>query len=1333
MTNDMKKAVFFIFPLLLYVSNTLCGQPYYFRHYQVENGLSHNSVMSVLQDQQGFLWLGTKDGLNRFDGYSFKVFRYDAEDTGSIGSNFIQTLYEQEGQLWVGTDNGLYKYKAKDEKFILLQQTLNNKVRAICKDQAGNLWFIAGYTLYRYRESKQLLQAYDSNKYFDATSICVTPDGTIWVSTNAGTINRYDAANDSFKKFDIFGQSAPTSSRWIEKIYSTGNQSILAGTQSQGMKVFDIPTATYQDVLPVDCKKSELYVRDFIQSDANEYWLATESGIFIYNLKTGKVTNLEKNYNDPYSISDNAVYSLYKDREGGIWAGTYFGGANYSPKQYTPFEKFFPKAGENAISGNAVREICQDQFGNVWIGTEDAGLNKMNPATGHFTSFQPSKEKNSLAHHNIHGLLAVGQELWIGTFEHGLDVMDIRSGKIIRHYTAGAAPGSLKSNFIYTMLQTHSGDILIGTALGLHRYNRKSDNFTLLSEFPEVFHYTILLEDHTGTIWAGTYRDGIYYYDPNTGKKGYLKHKDDIQNSLISNAVTDIYEDSRENLWFSTEGGLCKFVPQRKQFTRYTTGNGFPSNVIYQVLEDADKKLWISTSKGLVRFDPVSEEVKTFTKAQGLLSDQFNYNSSYKDQQDNLYFGSVNGMIRFNPRQFITNTYIPPICITGFQVYNLELPISKRSSPLTSSLTYTKKITLNHHQSSFSIDFAALSYTAPEMTAYTYKMQGLQEGWIYLKTNRRVYFTELAPGTYTFMVRASNSSGIWNDKVTSLMIEILPPFWASTWAYLIYAAIGMVCCYAGVRHYHHKAERKNKRKIKLLENQKEREIYEAKIEFFTNVAHEIRTPLTLIKGPLEKLINTTTGLPEIKESLTVMEKNTNRLLDLSNQLLDFRKTETKGFSLTFVSANISQLSEDIYSRFKHAAEERNLIFSMDLPEIPVIAYVDPEALTKIISNLLNNAVKYAENKVHIALFSAGAEHNFFVMEIKNDGLLIPAEARENIFTPFFRLKETEDTTGTGIGLPLSRSLAELHKGTLILKDPAKEFNIFVLTLPIHQEHEFNLYEEQPTETPDADHNQEETKGPMKPAILVVEDHKEMLEFVCGELQAEYLVFRAADGKKALEILSKECIQLIVSDVMMKIMDGFELCKQIKSNLEYSHIPVILLTAKNTLQAKIEGLESGADAYMDKPFSPEHLRVQIANLLANRHKIKEYFSSSPLAHIKSMAYSKADEHFLEELHEAINRNITDTDLNVEQLADIMNMSRTTLYRKIKAISDLTPNELINLARLKKAAELLTEGDYKIYEITNMVGYNSQTSFGRNFLKQFGMPPSEYSNQFKRMQT
>jgi ligand-binding sensor domain-containing protein/signal transduction histidine kinase len=1038
------------------------SQSFYFRHYQVENGLSNNAVICSAQDKQGFLWFGTKDGLDRFDGYTFKIFRNDPDDIGSIGSNFIHCLYEDKnGILWVGTENGLYKYNATTESFSLVHTDAIGHIRDIQMDDNGDLWFISAFVLTRYNEATKKLDYFPLHKYFEATSVCIS-SGTVWVSTTKGLLQKYDPAKNSFTAFDLFAHSNRTVNTWIEKLYASNKGTIFVGTSIHGAKLFDIGTSTYKDILTYNPDKTEVFARNFIQATEDECWIGTESGIFIYNMETEQLTNLRKKYNDPYSISDNAVYTFCKDKEGGIWTGTYFGGINYYPKQYNYFKKFFPKSGENSLSGHVAREIHQDKYGNIWIGTENAGLNKLDTATGTFTHFQPTGTRGSISYTNIHGMLVNGDELWIGTFEHGLDVLNIQTGKIIRHYSEGQDPNSLKSNFIYCIYRTPSSEIMLGTTRGAYLYNRQSDNFFLVPGLP-VNWYSSILQDNKGTLWAGTYGNGVNFYNSQTNKSGNFRYNPADKNSISSDRVNSIFEDSDQNLWFATEGGLCKFNPATNDFKRYTTKEGLSTNFILSLLEDEKKNLWISTSKGLVCFNRKTGALKTYTQDNGLLNDQFNFSSAYKDANGRMYFGSVKGLISFDPAAFINNSFIPPVYITGFQIYDKDIMIGKKGSPLQRSVTYTDRIVLDHNQSTFSIDFASLSYTAPGMSEYAYKMEGLDKEWTYLKTNRKAYFTELPPGSYVFKVKASNSSGVWNELETKLSIDILPPWWASPWAYFLYALAGIAIIFYSVRNYHRNVAEKNKRKIEQLEIAKEKEIFQAKIDFFTNVAHEIKTPLTLIKGPLEKVIRKAGDLPEIKDSLKIMDRNTNRLIDLTNQLLDFRQTEIKGFSLSFVRANISELVEDTFISFKPLAEQKNLAFTISLPSDKVYAFIDIEAFNKILTNLLSNAVKYAHSMVHLTLMPLREDDPFFTIEIKNDGFIIPYEMKEKIFEPFFRLKETEKQKGTGIGLALSRSLTQLHKGILDLKQSVGDMNVFSLIMPVHQDHEI-LPEEETEET-----------------------------------------------------------------------------------------------------------------------------------------------------------------------------------------------------------------------------------------------------------------------------
>ncbi len=1037
--------------LLMLIVGFIKSQPYYFTHYQVEHGLSNNAVLCSFQDKNGFMWFGTRDGLNRFDGYTFKTFQSDFNSHSILESNYIRALKEDtKGKIWVGTDQGLYIFDPLIEKFTLFHPDYKDEILDIQEDKNNNIWFINDMKLYKYITGED--SVIHITKNLNISSFSFSPDEQkIWAGTTEGNIIQYSLKGRRLATFSVFKNSSPSADKWIEKILSTHENKLMIGTRKQGIKIFDIKTKTYQDLLQTDLKDEAIFVRDILHHKGNKYWFATESGIIIYDLEDDNYKFIVKERDNNWSLSDNAVYTLCKDAEGAIWAGTYFGGINYYSETNVFFEKFYPRNGANSITGYAVREMVEDQKGNLWIGTEDNGLSKYNPEENIFTNFTPSAKPGSIAHSNIHGLLITGDTLWIGTFEHGLDLMNTNSGKVIKHYNASTKSGSLGNNFIFNILKTRNNQILLATGKGLYEYRSLSKDFFLSDYMPNHIFYTTLFEDDTGTIWAGTWRDGVYYYNPKSGERGKFTHDAANPKSLSSNRVNRVFQDHDKDLWIATEGGLSKLDSSSKEFIHYTTRQGLPSNLILSVLEDQQGFLWISTSKGIVRFDKDTNALKTLSRANGLLSDQFNYNSSYKDSKGNLYFGSVKGMVRFNPSKFPKTHHHVPVYITGLQIHNKEVEINKESSPLDSAITFTHSLSLKHDQSTFSIDFSALSYVAPSMTEYAYKMEGVDKEWIRLKTNRKVYFTNLTPGKYTFKVNTVDVSGNFKGKGAQLFIEVLPPFWASTTAYLAYLTLIILTIYLLIKSYDGQIKERNRRRLANIQHQRERSLYQAKINFFTLIVHEIRTPLTLIKAPLEKAIQNTKPNSKIKKHLGLIEKNTDRLITLSGQLLDFRRVENHSFRLAFKKMNISALIEETYKNFQLSSGRKEQLFSLVIPEKPIYIEVDEEAFVKIISNLLDNATKYGRHIIKVQIEEKRTEGSSCVqITVINDGKIIPKQLRKKIFEPFYRIKEETHKQGTGLGLALSYSLAKLLSGTLELKITEEKFNAFILTLPLIQ-------------------------------------------------------------------------------------------------------------------------------------------------------------------------------------------------------------------------------------------------------------------------------------------
>lgn len=1010
------------------------AQQYYFRDYQVEDGLSHNTVFCVAQDKQGYIWSGTKDGLNRFDGREFKVFREKPGDSAAIGNNFVFTLcVDDNGQLYAGAGNGLYRYLAATESFERVPSPAGQDVNSLRSDKKGNLWYISWGRLYRYDPYKNISENMANGSVPGAlSSININRTGTIWMASAQGAVRKF---GDSLHTWDVWRNSPKSLTRHITHLHSLPDGRLLVGTANQGLKLLDPEKDTYEDLIRYSDGDVGVYVRFIAHYGGDEYWIATESGIYIINIATRKHINLRKQYNNPYSLSDNAIYCLHKDREGGMWAGSYFGGVNYYPKPYTYFEKYFPDNSGQTLGGNAVREICEDRFGNIWAGTEDNGVNRVDVKTGRIYQYTPRKDCKALSHTNIHGLYADGNNLWIGTLDNGVDVMDIRTGQTVAHYSAG--PESFSSNFILYFYRTRGGDLLVGTGGELARFDPVAKRFRRVEEVPRASQRSIA-EAADGTLWMATSDNGVQWYRKATGEQGAYHHDPKDSFSLAGNNVNTVLIDKSQRIWAGTEGRGISRLDGSGKWKRFTTEDGLPSDYIFRLLEDRRGMIWATTSRGLVCMEPETGAVKIFTTSHGLLNNQFNYNSGYQDKEGNMYIGSVKGMIRFNPDHFLPDTSAAPVYITGMDVRNMTMgPAEKRN------IHYAKKITLPYDKASFSINFAALSFTAPDMISYAYRLEGLDNDWIWLKSNRTVYFTDLKPGQYTFYVTTTDANGKRRPGAAMLQIQIMPPFWATSWAYLLYALALISTGYYAIARYHKQQMLKQKRRMEALQLKKEKELYQAKVDFLTNVAHEINTPLTLIKGPLEEIMDHPGALQENRHHLAIMERNTNRLVQLTNQLLDFRQTESSGFRLDFVPLDLRKILQDTYDNFRLPAQQRKLQFNVQLPEEEVIAFADEESVNKIFSNLFSNAIKYAQSTLEARLDATGGRVQ---LTVANDGPLIPEDMRERIFAPFVRLRENEKQKGTGIGLSICRSLTVLHKGELTVT-ANNGMNIFTWSIP----------------------------------------------------------------------------------------------------------------------------------------------------------------------------------------------------------------------------------------------------------------------------------------------
>lgn len=1302
------------------------SQDYYFARINGDNGLSQSNVKAIIQDSYGFMWFGTKNGLNRFDGTSIQRLNCEDKVLGK-GDNNISALYEDKDRnLWVGTDRGVYLYNPRSDVFTYMSQTtekgvgMDNWVAAIVGDSLGNVWIvIPDQGVFRYKDNT--LHLYDNThekqaKQDSPNCICVRGNGEVWVGYWGVGLYRYDVALDTFERFAEDARGNSFLNRNINSICEQDSGLLLAVNEGELLKYN--PQRNVLQTIEVPGAVNTFYRA--LLSHEGKIWLGTHNGLFVIDGKTDEVTALKEDLMTSFSLSDKFIYTLCKDREGGVWIGTMFGGVNYLPNRSLKFDKYVPRSSGKSLNTTRIRELAEDAGGNIWIGTEDAGVNILDPKTGQVRQLHADKSGNHLVTLTLE---AFDDRIYCGLFKAGMDVIE-PSGNIVRNYT----PEELRigEGSVYVYKVDRNGRRWLGTGWGLYISEPGSNRFERVEEtgYDWIFD---MCETREGIIWLATMGSGVWKYNPADGNYTKYERKENSVDGLSSNSVSSVMQDNQGRVWFSTDrGGICRYDSAKDNFVTYSLKEGLPDDVAYKILEDEQHHLWFGTNRGLVRFQPDTHDIRVFTTKDGLLGNQFNYKSALKARDGKFYFGGVDGLVSFNPGDAKVDSFLPPVYISRFSIYNKEVTVHTPDSPLKECIAHTKQIVLDYDESNISFDVALLNYSTVESNQYYYRMDPIDKGWIKAATNQNISYAKLPPGEYTFRVRASVSDGEGEFAERSLAIFILPPWWLSPWAYIFYFVwtVCLVACW--FFWYKRRKERQMEERQKLFEIEKEKELYESKVNFFTEIAHEVRTPLTLINGPLETIREMGICDAKLNKNLDVITQNTNRLLTLTAQLLDFQKIGSHRFQMKMESVYIKALLLETVARFEPTILQKNKQLHTTVPDEEVEAVVDREAIIKILSNLLNNALKYSLHSITVELKKAAET---FTIRVTSDGEKIPAELSRRIFEPFYQAVQRDaSNTGVGIGLPLARSLASLHQGELYL-DVDYLGNSFVLSVPLGSKNA--LLPQNPElaqagiavldEDPVTD---AELKGC---TLLLVEDNEAMLEFMQERLRETFTVEVARHGAEALEILHNTRIDLVISDIMMPVMNGWDLCKAIKADIDLSHIPVIFLTAKNDLESKVNGLKIGAEAYVEKPFSYSYLKNQVISLLSNRQKEREAFSKRPFFPTKNMQMNKVDEEFLNKVIRTIEENITDASLNVERLAEILCMSRSSLLRKIKMLSDLSPVDFIRLIRLKKAAELINEGDYLMSDVCFMVGINSPSYFSKLFLRQFGMTPKEFERQ------
>lgn len=1317
MRNILFQVILFISVLSVGAASPLEGRQ--LRHYTVNDGLASNAIYSFCQDKKGRMWFGTIDGLHSFDGYVIKEWR--DEEVSALGSVISVIREDDRDRLWVGSGRGVALFDLRLEKFIDLPVNplsgvrIKSPVSGILHDSHGRVWLATtGEGVFCYNLEDEMLRQYPASTKIPSDIVrCIMEDssGNIWAGTHDG-LSLYNPMQDRFVAFGS-GQGIKYS---VTSLFEDSRHNIWVGLRGTGLYKLDRDRGLLESKLsPLD-SNSLLQVRDIVEWRNGELLLASDQGLTAYDISTGNVELVRADRKGMNTLNDNYLQSLFVDREGALWIGTYFGGVNYVVPTARMFRHFHN--GNTNLGAQIVSVFANAGDGNLWIGSDDAGVFHWNRKSNNFTPVRGRLLGSGSAYKNIHALLEADDRLFVGMYLGGLDIVDLKTGTL-KNYKGGDSPRSLYSSSIYSMLRDSYGDIWIGTAEGLNRYCPETDDFERIFEVHPA-DVDCLLEDRKGYLWACTTNRGVYRLDRKKGKwEQYSSEpvKGGGEAALPTNSVVTAQYDDNGNMWIGTDGyGLLRFDYKTNQFERIPLPKSI--RVVNKIIAHKNQ-LWLGTSKGLYCYIPQDSTIFSYNKDSGLQGNVFLPNSGLMTSDGSVFMGGINGFNEFNP-DHITHQYLTPeVILTDFQLFNHPVEIGGKDSPLSESITYSHGLTLDHTQRVVSFRVAPLSYINPSHNRFLYKLEGFEKDWNEANPSQVLTYTNLPAGSYVFRVRTSDGNGGWNDDALVFPIDILPPWWLSTPMIVFYVVLGIVCMVLLYMYF----MRKQKEKLRKLADQKDRELYQSKIEFFTHIVHEIRTPLTLILSPLENLLKKEGPVTDCRSQLSVMDRNGKRLLNLVNHLMDFRKMESGAMRLTINKVDINRKLDDICRSFILTASLKHLSVSVSVPDKPCMALVDSEGFTQIVNNLLSNALKFSKSEIEISLVVL--DNGFFRLSVKNNGASIPKEEQEKIFTPFYQIADNRpsDNIGTGLGLLLVKRYANLMGTDVEVRSTGTVGAEFIIDFPPARVEDVECEENRDN---DGDCGEEVVADSVegKERILIVDDNPEMLSFLEELLSPSYNVERASSVEDAEECMHKYIPDLIISDVMMPGTDGMEFCRRIKGDINTSHIPVVLLTAKVEDTDFVCGFDSGADLYVTKPFSVDVIQAQLRSLLSNRARLRERLVSDPAVIDEILPDTGIDRDFFDKMGIIIEEKMGDGEFTVDMLAKEMAISRTGLFTKLKAMTGMTPNDYIRMIRLRKAAELLRTTNMRVNEVCWQVGFSSRSHFTKCFQSQYGVSPSEY---------
>jgi ligand-binding sensor domain-containing protein/signal transduction histidine kinase/CheY-like chemotaxis protein/AraC-like DNA-binding protein len=1343
-----------------------------FKRIGIEQGLSNSTIENISQDKRGFMWFGTRDGLNRFDGYQMTVYRYHPKDSTTISDNYIRYIHnDREGNLWAGTINGLnqfvphknnfirYKHKPADNRSLS-----NNLVTCIYEDKAGNLWvstFGGGLNLLNKKEKTFFHYRHNrlnSNSLSDDRVNCIYEDkrGNLWIGTEKG-LNLFDRKTKTFSKQSL-GNEAPGADYVIKEIEEDQTGNLWIGTSDRGIYLFNPVTRAFKQFRHIEKDPNSLasnLVRSLLFDKKGNLWVGSiNGGLDLYNPSANSFFHYQNEPNDPFSLSQRTSSALFEDNQGNLWVGTHRGGVNLYAPNTEKFRLYQQEQNLNSLSYNDVKAFCEDAQGNIWIGTDGGGLNLFDEKKNSFRHFKydPFNTRSIGSNEVLHVMEDSEGDIWAGTWGGGLNLLNRSTGSFTRYVNNPSDKNSISSNYVQKIYEDSKKNLWVATYYGgLNLFDKKTKKFIRVVADEEqrtsLFGNNIVSinEDQNGNIWIGTDDSGLNCLNAATRSFfHYFNNEDKLPDLRI------IFIDSKGRVWVG-QAGLYLFDAQKNTFNLYTDNAGLATEFIKGITEDAKGNFWIATSNGLTQFNPETYSYKKYNTADGLQGLEFEANAYLKTRSGQMFFGGINGFNSFYPDDIKTNSFIPPVYITDFQLFNKKIQAGEKDMPLKLDITLTKKINLSYKQSTFSFGFAALNYTASENNQYAYMLEDWDDDWIYAGSERKASYTNVRPGTYTFRVKASNNDGVWNENGPSIKLIISPPFWA-TWWFRTLLFVAFAAAVIGYFQFRRKLE------LRKLEEQKREELHQVQLQFFTNISHEFRTPLSLILGPLERLQKENGGTA-FDHYYKVMYRNAKRLVNLINELMDFRKTESGALKLNVMPGNMQLFLNEIEEEFSELAVQKKIDFVVKVPEDSGEVWFDRQILEKIAVNLISNSFKYTENGGSIKVEVLNSMENFkpcfenelalknnypgkkyMYLCVSDNGIGISKESIPHLFERYYKISDAH--LGSGIGLAFVKSLAVLHKAHIYVYSQRHKGTQIIIGFPVSKEdygakerwmkdkepgvrlesigsheyeHPINTSERLP---------KEKTHNGHAAHILIVDDNDELRRFLKESLSERYHISEAEDGPTGIIKVQEEFPDLIISDVMMPKMDGIEFCRYIKENSETSHIPFLMLTAKDGMESKIEGVASGADYYFAKPVSLQLLGMTIQNILTQKNKLKARYTNEQYSEVKELVHSAKAKEFIEQLIAIIESQLSNPDMNIDYICTQIGMSRTKLYQKVKSITGESIGDFIRTIRLNKAVEIMTKQDVPLTDVMYSVGIQTQSYFTKAFKKKFGKTPSQF---------